>query len=87
MSIANLSWQQHAECVFVDPALFHPDEKARPDEEAEAACRRCPVRAECLAWAFEINDKHAYLAGTTASQREGMRRNERRRRQQGVVAA
>ena len=39
---------------------------------ALALCDRCPVQAQCLAWAFELNDQDAVMGGTTPQQRRAM---------------
>jgi WhiB family redox-sensing transcriptional regulator len=87
VSTEDLRWQALAACRFTDSELFFPVGKEPVDPEAQAACKACPVRAECLAWAYATGDRHAYLGGTTWGDREAVRRNQRRRRQQQEVAA
>jgi WhiB family redox-sensing transcriptional regulator len=58
----------------IDPDLFfdigeHGRPTAERREAAKAVCRPCPVRAECLAWAFEVGDRWSVLGGTTAAER------------------
>jgi WhiB family redox-sensing transcriptional regulator len=67
-----------AQCRFVNPDLFYPSITGRWSEKRIAAalkvCGKCPVTAECLAWAFETKDGHAILGGTTPDQRKTMKR-------------
>lgn len=56
-------WRALAACRASDPDLFFPVVKGIPDE-AVALCRRCPVRAECAAFA-----KHSAMAGVWAGVR------------------
>ncbi len=56
-------------CRTADPELFFRD---RRDDDALAAaravCHRCPVKAECLAWATK-HDVFGVWGGTTRTQR------------------
>lgn len=74
----NEEWRNAAACRSNDPELWFPfgnGKKAQPQiAEAKAVCAGCPVRADCLAWAFEARDDHAVLGGTTAAERREMRR-------------
>jgi len=70
-------WRHHAACRDVDPELFHPtgDSGAEHDRQVAAAkvvCGRCPVRAECLAWALD-----ALPYGVAGGLSETERRQER----------
>lgn len=65
-------------CVSVDPRVF---EEGR-EEEAKAVCRRCPVRAECLAVGLRSGGRGVW-GGLT----EGERRVYRRGRGAPQVAA
>lgn len=54
-------WRHHAACRAndIDPELFYPTgdsglEHDRQVAAAKAVCGRCPVRAECLAWALDV---------------------------------
>ncbi|HEV2930751.1 MAG TPA: WhiB family transcriptional regulator [Propionibacteriaceae bacterium] len=71
-------WWPAAACRDSDPELFSPignGWNAMPQiAAAKAVCAVCPVRAECLAWAFQMRDDHAVLGGTTGPERRAMRR-------------
>jgi WhiB family redox-sensing transcriptional regulator len=73
-------WRDYADCRYEDPELFFPDSyRSGPGlyqaEEAKAVCRRCPVKAECLAHALTIEDgkspdgRHGIRAALTPSER------------------
>ena len=85
-------WKERAACRGVDnPELFFPP-PARADADikrsmserrrriiianAKTVCRRCPVTAECLAYADEIGDYNGVWGGLTPRER-GRKRDER----------
>jgi WhiB family transcriptional regulator, redox-sensing transcriptional regulator len=51
-----MNWTDDAACRDYDTELFFPVGTSGPAlrqaERAKAICRRCPVRAACLAWAL-----------------------------------
>ena len=49
------------------------DDKATRDAALDV-CRRCPVRAECLAWAIELDDQLGIAGGTTTAERRAIRK-------------
>ena len=46
-------WQDSALCGQADPALFFPA-NGYDAASAKATCRRCPVRAQCLGYALDL---------------------------------
>lgn len=43
------AWKQQALCRGMDPELFFPERGANTDfRVAQAVCRECPVRSDCL---------------------------------------
>jgi WhiB family redox-sensing transcriptional regulator len=84
-----MDWRERALCRGEDPELFFPI--GNPDsgpaaiqtDEAKAVCRRCPVRAQCLAWAVAADTVEGIWGGTTEEERRAMRRH--RARTPGVV--
>lgn len=69
-------------CAQTDPEIFFP-EKGHNGREAKKICARCPVRAECLAWALDRKERVGVWGGTTGHERDAMRR----RRQPAPAAA
>ncbi len=53
-----MEWLRRAACVDEDPELFFPVGTAGPalrdTEAAKDVCARCPVSAQCLAFALEL---------------------------------
>lgn len=73
ITVKTPAWMKDAACSCEDPELFfsHP---GAPDEPQRAAvalsiCRRCPVRVQCLTWAFQEQDQWAIMGGKTPRER------------------
>ena len=66
-------WRESANCITADPDLFHPTDGnghwigRHQATEAKAVCSRCPVIAECLAWAMD--EDYGIAGGLTAAER------------------
>lgn len=73
-------WQERANCDGVPTDFFYP-EKGQTATAALRVCRGCDlnVKAECLQWALDNNERGIW-GGTTEQERRKMRR------QQGVAA-
>lgn len=84
-----LSWRVKAACRAADPTLFYTaadgqrfpakfvrdwSPVARRVAAAKAVCARCPVIAECLVWALEVDDEWAILGGLTPAERAELRK-------------
>ena len=77
----DVGWQDSAGCAGTPDELWFPSANhpnRRKERTAKNICSRCPVQAECLAWAFEIGDHWAILGGTTPTERYRMQRKVRR---------
>ena len=57
------SWQDHANCLGVDPDLFFP-ERGASTREAKEVCRGCVVREECLEFALAERREVRHLGRT-----------------------
>ena len=83
-AIDSVVWQEEAACADQPTSIFFPSPAGDNDppealaERAKQVCRRCPVRRQCLAFAFEIGDYDAILGGTTGRERVRMVRGGRR---------
>jgi len=76
-------WMRQALCADADPDLFHsdpedPDRVAKMDA-ARRVCAHCPVRAQCLSWAYQTDDRFAVLGGLSPNQRKRVRDRVRRK--------
>lgn len=72
----NAAWQNRAACLGADPGLFFPMDgtSAKP---AKAVCAVCPVRAACLDFALDNNERHGVWGGLTERQRRPLRKARR----------
>jgi WhiB family redox-sensing transcriptional regulator len=80
---ADLAWHEDAACVGTDPDSFYPEPGPGITEDIAAAkrvCARCPVRAECLAYALAHDEREGIWGGTTAQERRRLTRPSRARR-------
>ncbi|GAA2107735.1 hypothetical protein GCM10009802_03040 [Streptomyces synnematoformans] len=75
-------WRDDAACRDEDPDLFFPVGNTGPFllqiEEAKAVCRRCPVSADCLAYALDTNQAGVWGAMSDDDRRLLKRRRARR---------
>lgn len=68
-----LAWQDQALCAQADPELFFP-EKGGSTREAKAVCRNCEVRAQCLAFALERDERFGIYGGMSERERRRLKR-------------
>jgi WhiB family transcriptional regulator, redox-sensing transcriptional regulator len=61
-------WQDRALCAETDPAAFFP-EKGEPSRPAKRVCMACEVRAECLDYALETDQKFGVWGGLSERER------------------
>lgn len=66
---ADGSWYEHAACQGMDTALFFPAKGHVVPPEVKEVCARCPVRAECLAYAIETHQAFGVWGGLTVQAR------------------
>jgi WhiB family redox-sensing transcriptional regulator len=73
------SWGEQAACrdPGIDPEWFFPLTEsgagARQVAAAKAVCARCPVAAQCLAWAAGTGEPAGIWGGTTPEERRLLR--------------
>lgn len=75
-------WMLRGACRGVDTKIFFSggdgyEDAPYPPDAAKEYCDRCPVQAECLAWALEHNEKGVW-GGTTEYQRRQLGRKQER---------
>ena len=68
-----LSWQADALCAQTDPEAFFP-EKGGSTRDAKQICLSCDVRAECLAYALENDERFGIWGGLSERERRKLRR-------------
>ncbi len=66
-------WQEQALCAQTDPEAFFP-EKGGSTREAKKICAACPVRAECLAYALEHDERFGIWGGLSERERRRLKR-------------
>ena len=64
----DLGWQDRALCAQTDPEAFFP-EKGGSTREAKRVCRSCEVRAECLEYALESDERFGIWGGLSERER------------------
>jgi WhiB family transcriptional regulator, redox-sensing transcriptional regulator len=66
-------WQDRALCAQTDPEAFFP-EKGGSTREAKKVCRGCEVRAECLGYALEHDERFGIWGGLSERERRRLKR-------------
>jgi WhiB family redox-sensing transcriptional regulator len=69
----NISWQNDANCLGVDPDLFFP-ERGASVKEAKEVCRGCMARLACLEFALVNGEKFGIWGGLSERERRHLRR-------------
>jgi len=69
----DLGWQDRALCAQTDPEAFFPD-KGGSTREAKQVCRSCEVRAECLEYALEHDERFGVWGGMSERERRRLKR-------------
>ena len=67
------SWQDRALCAETDPEAFFP-EKGGSTREAKRTCRACEVRADCLEYAIEHDERFGIWGGLSERERRRLKR-------------
>ena len=68
-----LSWQADALCAQTDPEAFFP-EKGGSTREAKKVCLSCDVRAECLEYALENDERFGIWGGLSERERRRVKK-------------
>lgn len=66
-------WQDRALCAQTDPEAFFP-EKGGSTREAKRVCHGCEVRAECLEYALEHDERFGIWGGLSERERRRLKR-------------
>jgi WhiB family redox-sensing transcriptional regulator len=80
----NNEWMAQAACLTVNPEIFYPvprdEANSREMFEAIAVCVSCPVRAECLDFAYKNNERFGIWGGLTPNARTRLKNQHRKKR-------
>ena len=68
-----LSWQVDALCAQTDPEAFFP-EKGGSTRDAKKICTTCEVKAECLEYALQNDERFGIWGGLSERERRKLRR-------------
>lgn len=68
-----MGWQERALCAQTDPEAFIP-EKGGSTREAKKVCTSCEVRAECLQYALEHDERFGIWGGLSERERRKLKR-------------
>ena len=68
-----LGWQERALCAQTDPEAFFP-EKGGSTREAKKVCLGCDVRAECLEYALEQDERFGIWGGLSERERRKLKK-------------
>jgi WhiB family redox-sensing transcriptional regulator len=71
--VDEMGWQDQALCAQTDPEAFFP-EKGGSTREAKRVCRGCDVRAECLEYALENDERFGIWGGLSERERRRIKR-------------
>jgi WhiB family redox-sensing transcriptional regulator len=66
------AWASLGLCGQTDPEVFFP-EKGGSTADAKKVCMRCPVRAQCLAFALDNNERHGIWGGLSERERRALK--------------
>lgn len=67
--IDDLLWQENALCATTNPDAFFP-ERGGSTREAKLVCNSCEVKAQCLDYALENDEKLGVWGGMSEKERE-----------------
>ena len=68
-----LAWQAEALCAQTDPEAFFP-EKGGSTRDAKKVCGSCAVRAQCLGYALENDERFGIWGGLSERERRRLRK-------------
>jgi len=68
-----LAWQADALCAQTDPEAFFP-EKGGSTRDAKRICASCEVRAECLEYALQNDERFGIWGGLSERERRKLKR-------------
>lgn len=67
-------WTDRGLCAEVDPEIFFPA-KGGSVRQAKHVCRRCEIRAECLEYALDNDERFGIWGGLSERERHRVKRD------------
>jgi WhiB family redox-sensing transcriptional regulator len=68
-----LAWQSDSLCAQTDPEAFFP-EKGGSTRDAKKICASCEVKAQCLEYALENDERFGIWGGLSERERRKLRK-------------
>jgi WhiB family redox-sensing transcriptional regulator len=68
----DVGWQDRARCSQIDPEAFFP-EKGGSTRDAKKVCQGCEVRAECLQFAIDHDERFGVWGGLSERERRRLK--------------
>ena len=69
-----LAWQADALCAQTDPEAFFP-EKGGSTRDAKRTCSGCEVKAQCLEYALENDERFGIWGGLSERERRKLKKH------------
>jgi len=69
-----LAWQTDALCAQTDPEAFFPEKGGSP-RDAKRICTTCEVKAQCLDYALQNDERFGIWGGLSERERRRLRRS------------
>ncbi|MBA3622784.1 MAG: WhiB family transcriptional regulator [Euzebyales bacterium] len=73
VQIETLPWASEAKCLQAEPDTFFP-EKGGSTREAKRICAGCDVRAQCLEYALDNDERFGIWGGMSERERRRLKR-------------
>lgn len=70
-NLPRVPWMRKGRCRKENPELFYVDGEGKA---AKAICAQCRVASECLLWALSNDEQFGIWGGSTAKERQIMKR-------------
>ena len=70
-----LGWQDAALCAQSDPELFFPTQGRNMGRQAKQICGACPVKRQCLEYAFAEGITEGIYGGASPLERARLKRD------------
>jgi len=69
-----MEWAKQGACLGTPVEWWFPEDEAKLEPDPRHICRKCPVKADCLAWALDY-ERYGIWADTLAWERRIIRQN------------
>lgn len=70
--VPHLQWLGSAKCANIDSKEFFVSAGIKISDDVKKVCQSCPVRKECIAYAYALNIKYGFWGGLSVGKRDSM---------------